>query len=79
MKENARQGFWNGTLPLIGYRIVEADEQHGQARKRMRTESSGYRRDHLPALAQHIEVDAKEVRIIIIRLGSILLQRPRTE
>jgi site-specific DNA recombinase len=28
MKENARQGFWNGSLPPIGYRIVEAAEQH---------------------------------------------------
>jgi site-specific DNA recombinase len=35
-----------------------------QARKRMRTESGGYRRDHLRALAQRIEVDAKEVRIM---------------
>jgi site-specific DNA recombinase len=30
----------------------------------MRTESGGYRRDHLRALAQRVEVDAKEVRII---------------
>src|SRR5258708_11875301 len=29
MKENARQGFWNGSLPPIGYRIVEAAEHHG--------------------------------------------------
>jgi site-specific DNA recombinase len=29
----------------------------------MRTESGGYRRDHLRALAQCVEVDAKEVRI----------------
>jgi site-specific DNA recombinase len=36
----------------------------GQARKRMRTESGGYRRDHLRALAQRVEVDAKEVRIM---------------
>jgi len=35
-----------------------------QARRRMRTESGGYRRDHLRALAQRIEVDAKEVRIM---------------
>jgi site-specific DNA recombinase len=35
-----------------------------QARKRMRTESGGYRRDHLRALAQRVEVDAKEVRIM---------------
>ena len=33
-----------------------------QARRRMRTESGGYRRDHLRALAQRVEVDAKEVR-----------------
>jgi len=33
------------------------------ARKGMRTES-GYRRDHLRALAQRVEVDAKEIRIM---------------
>jgi hypothetical protein len=30
----------------------------------MRTHSGGYRRDHLRALAQRVEVDAKEVRIM---------------
>lgn len=35
-----------------------------QARRRMRTESGGYRRDHLRALAQRVEVDAKEIRIM---------------
>ena len=30
----------------------------------MRTESGSYRRDHLRALAQRVEVDAKEVRIM---------------
>jgi hypothetical protein len=30
--------------------------------KRMRTESGGYRRDHLRALAQGVEVDQKELR-----------------
>ena len=30
----------------------------------MRTDSGGYRRDHLRALAQRVEVDAKEVRIM---------------
>jgi site-specific DNA recombinase len=34
------------------------------ARKRMRTENGGYRRDHLRALAQRIEVDQKELRIM---------------
>ena len=35
-----------------------------QARKRMRTESGGYRRDYLRALAQRVEVDAQELRIM---------------
>jgi site-specific DNA recombinase len=34
MKENARQGFWNGALPPIGYRIVEAAGQHGHRTKK---------------------------------------------
>ena len=34
MKENARQGFWNGSLPPIGYRIVEAAEQRGHRVKK---------------------------------------------
>jgi site-specific DNA recombinase len=43
-----------------------------QARKRMWTESGAYRRDHLCALAQRVEVDAKEVRIM--GLKSVLLR-----
>src|SRR2546426_1392949 len=35
MKENARQGFWNGSLPPIGYRIVQATEQHGHRIKKI--------------------------------------------
>jgi len=34
------------------------------ARKRMRTESGGYRRDYLRALAQRVEVDTEELRIM---------------
>src|SRR6266404_5766680 len=34
MKENARQGFWKGALPPIGYRIVEASEQRGHRTKK---------------------------------------------
>jgi hypothetical protein len=33
MKENARQGFWNGALPPIGYRIT-AGEQRGHRIKK---------------------------------------------
>jgi site-specific DNA recombinase len=35
-----------------------------KARKGIRAEGGGYRRDHLRALAQRVEVDAKEIRII---------------
>ena len=34
MKEKARQGFWNGALPPIGYRIVAAAEQRGHRIKK---------------------------------------------
>jgi site-specific DNA recombinase len=34
MKENARQGFWNGALPPIGYRIVEVPDQRGHRTKK---------------------------------------------
>ncbi|HVY04272.1 MAG TPA: recombinase family protein, partial [Caulobacterales bacterium] len=34
------------------------------ARQRMRLEGGGYRRDHLRALAQRVEVADKEVRIV---------------
>src|SRR5499427_9436124 len=33
-KENAKHGFWNGSLPPIGYRIVEAAEQRGHRTKK---------------------------------------------
>lgn len=35
-----------------------------QARKGMRSDTGGYRRDHLRALAQRVEVDEREVRIM---------------
>ncbi len=34
------------------------------ARQRLRSENGGYRRDHLRALAQRVEVADKEVRIM---------------
>jgi site-specific DNA recombinase len=27
LKENARQGFWNGSLPPIGYRVLAAEQR----------------------------------------------------
>jgi site-specific DNA recombinase len=35
MKENARQGFWNGSLPPIGYRIVEAEQRGIKVKKKL--------------------------------------------
>ncbi|AMN47244.1 hypothetical protein ACG33_09080 [Steroidobacter denitrificans] len=84
LKENARQGFWNGSLPPIGYRTVDAEraqamlQNTGQkavtpemlrkfaatARARIRLEGGDYRRDHLRALAQRVEVAEGEVRIM---------------
>jgi DNA invertase Pin-like site-specific DNA recombinase len=34
-KENARQGFWNGSLPPIGYRIVAAETRGAKVKKKL--------------------------------------------
>lgn len=34
LKENARQGFWNGSLPHIGYRTVAAEERGTKTKKK---------------------------------------------
>ena len=35
MKENARQGFWNGARPPFGFRIVEAERRGERVKKRI--------------------------------------------
>ncbi len=35
LKENARQGFWNGSLPPIGYRIVAAEQRGAKVKKKL--------------------------------------------
>ncbi|RRN66616.1 recombinase family protein [Caulobacter sp. 602-1] len=35
MKENARQGFWNGSRPPLGYRIVVAEERGAKLKKKL--------------------------------------------
>jgi len=35
MKENARQGFWNGARPPIGYRIVGAGQRGTKVKKKL--------------------------------------------
>ena len=34
-KENARQGFWNGALPPIGYRVVAAERRGAKMKKKL--------------------------------------------
>ena len=33
MKENARQGFWNGATPPLGYKLVEAEKRGTRSRR----------------------------------------------
>ena len=35
MRENARQGYWNGSRPPFGYRIVEAEQRGARTKKRI--------------------------------------------
>jgi DNA invertase Pin-like site-specific DNA recombinase len=35
LKENARQGFWNGSLPPIGYRVVAAEQRGTKTKKKL--------------------------------------------
>jgi len=48
--------------PIVATRSIKTFAR--TARKRMRTEGGGYRRDYLRALAQRVEVDAQELRIM---------------
>jgi site-specific DNA recombinase len=35
MKENARQGFWNGATVPLGYRLVEAERRGTKIKKKL--------------------------------------------
>ena len=35
MKENARQGFWNGSRPPFGYTTVEAERRGARVKKKL--------------------------------------------
>ena len=35
MKENTRQGFWNGSQPPLGYKVVETERRGGRAKKKL--------------------------------------------
>src|SRR5207237_8315105 len=49
MRESAKQGFWNGATPPLGYRIVEA-ERRGQKIKKKRSE------EHTSELQSHLNL-----------------------
>jgi hypothetical protein len=56
------EGAINRQGPPITTQLIKTFAK--TARKRMRTEGGGYRRDYLRALAQRVEVDAQELRIM---------------
>jgi site-specific DNA recombinase len=62
----ADAGRAEGALERVGPTITPQSLKTfaRQARKRLRTDSGGYRRDYLRALAQRVEVDAQELRIM---------------
>ena len=35
MKENARQGFWNGSMAPLGYRIIDAEKRGTKTKKKL--------------------------------------------
>jgi site-specific DNA recombinase len=35
LRENARRGFWNGSLPPIGYRVVAAEQRGAKVKKKL--------------------------------------------
>jgi len=39
MKENARQGFWNGATPPLGYKLVEAEKRGTKIKKKLDVDS----------------------------------------
>ena len=55
MKENARQGFWNGATPPLGYRLIEAEKRGAKIKKKLEVDP----------------VEAETVRLIfkLYRLG----------
>ena len=73
LKENARQGFWNGTLPPIGYRVVAAEQRGGKVKKKLEIDPLhaqlrgairliAPRHDH----ARHIVVNHARIRLVRI-------------
>jgi site-specific DNA recombinase len=54
MRENARQGFWNGSRPPFGYRVVAAEQRGARTKKKLEVD---------PAQAEHVRLMFRLVRI----------------
>src|SRR5207237_6180374 len=48
MKENARQGYWNGSKPPFGYKVAEVERRGARAKKKLAID----------------EVEAEQVRLV---------------
>ena len=54
MRENARQGYWNGSRPPFGYRIVEAEQRGTRTKKKI---------DIDPEQAEHVRLMFRLARV----------------
>jgi hypothetical protein len=54
MRENARLGFWNGSRPPFGYRVVAAEQRGARTKKKLEVD---------PAQAEHVRLMFRLVRI----------------
>ena len=52
MKENTRQGFWNGSRPPLGYRAVDAEMRGQRVKRKLAVDDRGGRAGapHLPSV-----------------------------
>jgi Resolvase, N terminal domain len=58
MKENARQGFWNGSRPPIGYRIVAAEQRGAKVPQRPPSRVKMRRRRDLRVAGAEVRLDS---------------------
>lgn len=54
MRENARQGFWNGSRPPFGYRVVAAEQRGARTKKKLEVD---------PVQAEHVRLMFRLVRV----------------
>jgi site-specific DNA recombinase len=54
MRENARQGYWNGSRPPFGYRVVATDQRGTRTKKKL---------DVDPLQAEHVRLMFRLVRV----------------